>query len=96
VKPKIETLEKKLQEFADPTRVRTGQALELDILGKVERLFGDLQEVDAGPTSQIEAAAIAARQDAKSVMERWPTIPQEITSLNSALEAAGLEKITVP
>jgi len=96
VKPKIEALEKKLQEFADPSRVRTGQALELDILGKVERLFGDLQEVDAGPTSQIEAAAIAAQRDAKSVMERWPTIPQEIASLNSALEAAGLEKITVP
>jgi photosystem II stability/assembly factor-like uncharacterized protein len=96
VKPKIEALENKLQEFADPARVRTEQALELDILGKVQKLFGDLQEVDAGPASQTEAAAIAAQRDAKSVMERWQTIPQEIASLNSTLEAAGLEKISVP
>ncbi len=96
VKAQVEALETKLQQFADPTRVRTGQPLELDVLGKVERLFGDLQHVDATPTPTVEAAAVAIQQDAKSVLERWRGIPQEVSTLNAALEAAGLEKIKAP
>ncbi|HEY8835437.1 MAG TPA: hypothetical protein VIM09_07605, partial [Chthoniobacterales bacterium] len=96
VKEKIEALNKKLQEFADPARVRSGQPLELDVLSKVEKLFGDLQEVDAAPTSATEAAAVAIQRDAQSVMERWRSIPQEIATLNAALETAGLEKIKFP
>jgi hypothetical protein len=96
VKEKIEALNKKLEEFADPARVRTGQSLELDVLGKVEKLFGDLQEVDAAPTAPTEAAALAIQRDAKSVIERWPAISQDAAALNSALEAAGLEKLKVP
>jgi len=96
VKEQVEALNTKLQQFADPARVRTGQPLELDVLGKVERLFGDLQHVDAAPTPIVESAAIAIQQDARSVMERWRGIPQEISVLNAALEAAGLEKIKAP
>ncbi|HEX4630060.1 MAG TPA: hypothetical protein VH188_03780 [Chthoniobacterales bacterium] len=93
IKEKIEALNLKLQEFADPIRVRTGQSLELHVLGKVEKLFGDLQEVDAAPTAATEAAAIEIQRDAKSVIERWRAVPQDIAALNSALEASGVEKI---
>ena len=95
VKEKIDALTKKLQEFVDPARVRAGQSLELDILSKVRSLFGDLQEVDAGPTSQAEAAAQDLQRDAKSVVERWRALAPEIASLNLALEAARLEKIKI-
>ena len=96
IKAKIEALQKKLEEFADPARVRTGQALELDVLSKAGSLFADLQEVDAAPTPAIEAAAVALQQDAKAAIERWRTVAQEVSSLNSELDAAGIEKIKLP
>jgi photosystem II stability/assembly factor-like uncharacterized protein len=96
IKEKIEAFNTKLQQLADPARVRTGQPLELDVLTKVERLFGELQQVDAAPTPTIEAAAIAIEQDAKSVLEKWRGIPQEVSVLNVALKLAGLEEISAP
>jgi photosystem II stability/assembly factor-like uncharacterized protein len=96
VKEQIEALTKKLQEFADPARVRAGQSLELDVLSKAANLFGDLQEVDAAPTSQAEAAAVDLQRDAKSVAERWRALAPDVAALNSALETAGLEKIKFP
>jgi hypothetical protein len=96
IKQKIEEFVKKLQEFANPDQVRAGQALELDVLNKVEKLFGDLQEVDAAPTSQAQAAALDLQGKARSVMERWPTISHEVGALNSELESAGIEKIKFP
>jgi hypothetical protein len=96
IKEKIEAFQTKLQEFADPARVRTGQTLQLDILSKVEKLFADLQEVDAGPTPQLESATLNVQRDAKSVIERWRAIPQDVAAVNSALEASGLEKIKFP
>jgi hypothetical protein len=96
VKEKIEALNKKLQEFADPARVRAEQPLELDVLAKVEKLFGDLQEVDAAPTPQAGPAAIELQRDAKSVAERWRALLPDVAALNSALETAGLEKIKAP
>jgi len=96
VKDKIGAVTKKLQEFADPARVRSGQSLEFDVLSKVEKLFGDLQEVDAAPTAATEAAAVAIQRDAQSALERWRAIPQDVTALNAALETAGIEKIKFP
>jgi hypothetical protein len=96
VKQKVEEFIKKLQEFANPDQVRAGQALELDVLNKVEKLFGDLQEVDAAPTSQAQAAAVDLQGKERSVMERWPIISQEVAALNSELESAGIEKIKFP
>jgi hypothetical protein len=96
VKEQIEALTKKLQEFADPARIRAGQSLELDVLSKVEKLFGNLQEVDAAPTAAIEVAAVEIQRDAKSVIERWRAVPQDVAVLNSALEASGVEKMKFP
>jgi uncharacterized protein YggE len=66
------------------------------VLTKVEQLFGDLQEADAGPTPQVEGAALAVQRDAKTATERWHAIPAEVAALNTALEAAGIEKIKFP
>jgi seryl-tRNA synthetase len=96
VKEPIEALTKKLQEFADPARVRAGQSLELDVLSKVEKLFGDLQEGDAAPTSQAEAAALDLQRNAKSAAERWRALAPDVAALNSALATARLEKIKAP
>ena len=93
IKEKIEALQKKLEEFADPARVRAGQPLTLQVLSKVEQIFGALQEVDAGPTSQVEAAAKELQNESKTVTERWHAIGPEVASLNSALEAAQMEKL---
>jgi photosystem II stability/assembly factor-like uncharacterized protein len=96
IKEKIEAFHQKLEEFADPARVRAGQSLELDVLSKAGSLFGDLQEVDAAPTPAIEAAAVALQEQARGAIERWRTVAQEVSSLNSELETAGLEKIKLP
>ena len=64
----IEDLRKKLEEFANPSAVRSGESLELDVLKKVEELFDDLQEVDAGPTPQQEIALGNLQRDARSVL----------------------------
>lgn len=96
IKGQLEGLTKKLQELADPARVRAGQSLELDVLNKVESLFGDLQDVDAAPTSQVEAAAAELQRETKSVIERWGAIPRDVAALNAALESAGLEKLKFP
>jgi hypothetical protein len=70
--------------------------LEFDVLSKAGSLFGDLQDVDAAPTPAIEAAAVALQQDAKAAIERWRVVAQEVSSLNSELDAAGIEKIKLP
>ncbi|MEY2574742.1 MAG: hypothetical protein QOF80_229, partial [Verrucomicrobiota bacterium] len=96
INEKIEALHKKLEGFGDPAPSRPGQPLHFDVLTKVEQLFGDLQEADAGPTPQVEGAALAVQRDAKTATERWHAIPAEVAALNTALEAAGIEKIKFP
>ncbi len=96
IKEKIEALHQKLETFGDPAPSRPGQPLHFDVLAKVEQLFGDLQEADAGPTPQVEAAALAIQRDAKTAAERWHAIPAEVEGLNTALAAAGIEKIKFP
>src|SRR4051812_24117095 len=93
VKEKIEAFEKKLRQFSDPSPARPNQPLELYALSRVERIFGDLQDADAAPTPQTEAAAVALQGETKSVMGQWRSIPTEIASLNAGLEAAGIEKL---
>ena len=92
----IEDLRKKLEEFANPSAVRSGESLELDVLKKVENLFDDLQGVDAGPTPQQEIALGDLQRDARSVLERWKAIPEMVAAVNAQLEAAGLKPIRFP
>ena len=53
-------------------------------------------ETDAAPAAATEAAAITIQRDASSVVERWRAMPQEVTSLNAALETLGIDKIKIP
>jgi photosystem II stability/assembly factor-like uncharacterized protein len=92
----IENLRKKLEEFANPSAVRSGESLELNVLKKVEKLFGDLQDVDAAPTPQQEIALGNLQRDARSVLERWRSVPAEVTALNARLQTAGIEPIKFP
>ncbi len=92
----IKNLRTKLEGFANPVAVRAGGALDLDVLKKVEKLFSDLQEVDAGPTPQQEIACGDLQRETRSVLERWPAIPPEVTALNTKLQAAGIAPIKFP
>jgi photosystem II stability/assembly factor-like uncharacterized protein len=96
VKQTLENLRKKLEEFANPEAVRSGELLELDVLNKVKKLFSDLQDVDAAPTPQQEIAVGELHRDTRSVMERWRSVPPEVTALNAQLQAAGIEPIKFP
>jgi hypothetical protein len=96
IKEKIDAFHQKLEAFGDPTPSRPGQPLHFDVLSKVEQLFGDLQEADAGPTPQVEMAALALQRDAKTAIERWHAIPADVDALNRELQAAGIEKLKFP
>ena len=95
-KEQAEALGKKIAEFADPAQVRASAPLSLDVLSKAEKLFDDLQAVDAVPTPQAQAAVADLQCDARSVAERWRVVPEEVAALNRHLEAAGIEKIRLP
>src|SRR2546423_12186922 len=71
IKEKIDAFHQKLEAFGDPAPSRPGQPLHFDALTKVEKLFGDLQEVDAGPTPVVEAAALALQPGATKATEQW-------------------------
>jgi photosystem II stability/assembly factor-like uncharacterized protein len=92
----IDRLRKKLQEFADPAAVRSGEPLELDVLSKVKQLFANLQGVDAAPTPQQEVALGELERVAQSVIERWRAMPAEVAAVNSGLQAARVEPIKFP
>ncbi len=94
--PSVKKLRAKLEEFASPAAVRAGGPLELDVLGKVVKLFGDLQVADAAPTAEQEKAGAEVKQSAQTVLERWPSVPNDVAALNRELEAAGGEPIKFP
>jgi len=96
IKEKIEKFHQKLETFGDPAPSRPGQPLHFDVLSKTEQLFGHLQEADAGPTPQVEIAAVALQRDAKSAVELWQAIPADVEALNAELQAAGIEKLKFP
>ncbi|MBA2435315.1 MAG: hypothetical protein H0V54_09610 [Chthoniobacterales bacterium] len=96
VQEPIKNLRARLEEFSNPAAVRAGDALELDVLNKVVKLFGDLQQVDAGPTAQQEIACGDLQRAARTVLERWPAIAPEVQAFNAQLQAAGLEPIKFP
>ncbi|HEY2800838.1 MAG TPA: hypothetical protein VGI85_09605 [Chthoniobacterales bacterium] len=80
--PQIDSLKQKLETFADPEAVRAGRPLELEVLGKVTRLFSDLQRVDAAPTPQQEAAVHDLEDETRTVQEKWKTVSQEAKGVN--------------
>ena len=94
LRAKIEELHKKLEAFANPAAAGSGETLQLDALNKVKKLFGDLQQVDAAPTPQQQAAVADLQRTAPAVIKQWKAMPQEIAALNAQLEAAGLRPLS--
>ena len=92
----IAALRKNLEPLANSAAVRAGRPLELEVLGKVAKLFGDLQQVDLAPTPQQEAAVAELQHEAESVTERWKAIPGQISELNARLQVDGLAPIKLP
>jgi photosystem II stability/assembly factor-like uncharacterized protein len=91
---KIEALRRWLETFANPVAVRSGGTLELDALNRVKKLFGDLQQVDAAPTPQQQAAVANLQRAAPEVIKQWKEMPREIAALNARLETAGLQPLS--
>lgn len=96
VQAKIDALQKKLMQMGNHDANGESETPKLDLLGKVTRLFGNIQQVDAAPTPQQEKAVATLQSDAQSVEKSWQTIPPEVASLNAALSAAGFATIKLP
>ena len=86
-------LRQELETLARPATVRGGDPLELEVLNRVERLFGELQDVDAAPTPAQEAAVGHLQQEGKTAVAKWKTISEQAAALNAKRESAGQEKI---
>ncbi|MBA4121741.1 MAG: glycoside hydrolase [Acidobacteria bacterium] len=92
----IDALDKKLNELTGATNRRPGAPLSLDVLARLQTLFGVIQEVDAAPTPQVAAAVVEVNRESKSVIERWQTIEsQDIPALNRQLQAVGLPSVKI-
>jgi hypothetical protein len=93
IQEQIAALRRKLEGFASPADVRSGNPLQLDVLSRVKRLFGDLQDVDAAPTPAQQTAAIELERNVTAVVEHWQSVAPEAATLNAQLASAGLESI---
>ena len=92
----IDDLDRKLSELAGAPNRPPGAPLELGVLAKIQTLFGDLQEVDVAPTTQVSNAITNVNRDAQTAIERWRIIEsQDIPALNKQLRAAGLPPIEI-
>ncbi len=89
-------LRTELEALANPAAVRRGDPLELEALGEVERLFGQIEGVDAAPTPQQKAAVTKLQEEEAAVERKWQAIPQEVADLKAKLKSAGAEPIKFP
>jgi photosystem II stability/assembly factor-like uncharacterized protein len=91
---RIDDLEKKLAELAGAPNRRPGAALSLSLLGNLQTVFGRIQEVDAAPVPNTEAAARQIINDSKTTVERWEIIEkQEIPAIRQQLKENGLPEL---
>ncbi|MGI8469750.1 MAG: WD40/YVTN/BNR-like repeat-containing protein [Pyrinomonadaceae bacterium] len=90
----IDALDKKLQESFGSGSRRPGAPLNLNVLARLQTLFGNLQSVDAAPTAVTAAATTDVLRESQSLIERWQAIESnDIPELNRKLKAAGLAEI---
>ncbi|MBA3960966.1 MAG: glycoside hydrolase [Chthoniobacterales bacterium] len=96
VQNKIESLRRKLEELADPSASRADQPLTFDLLGKVTKLFSDLQQADVAPTAQQVSARANLKQRTASAPAQWKLVLQNVETLNATLAATGAEPLKLP
>jgi len=91
---RIDDLEKKLAELSGTPNRRPGAALNLSLLGNLQTVFGRIQDVDAAPVPNVEAAARQIINDSKSTVERWEIIEkQDIPLIRQQLKENGLPEL---
>ena len=77
---------------------RFGGGATPESLGQVrsdlEQLFGQVEDADAAPTTQLAAAVAERRAALAMLLDRWATLRRtEIPKLNAQLSAAGLAEL---
>ena len=87
----IDALNAKLGELAGVTNRRSGGQLSLGIINRIATVFDRLQEVDAGPTPNVEAATREVLSDSRSVLARWKTIEEtDLPAIRQQFKQNGL------
>ncbi len=93
----VDALGKRLNELAGaPENTPLGAPLSLVVLGKLQTLFGDIQEIDDAPTPVVEAATGEVLRDAETVIKNWRAVQtRDVPALNKQLKAAKIAEIKV-
>jgi len=92
----IDALNKKLMELSGVDNRRPGAQLSLGVVDRVSTLFGRLQEVDAGPTANVEAATAQVVDNSRSIIERWKVIEaNDIPAIKQQFKINGLPELNL-
>lgn len=87
----VDALNAKLGELAGAASRRPGAQLSLSVINRLTTVFDRLQEVDTGPTPNVEAATREVLDDSRSVMARWATIEQtDLPAIKQQFKQNGL------
>ena len=87
----IDALNAKLGELAGAPGRRFGSQLSLGVINRLATVFDRLQEVDAGPTPNVEEATREVLNDSKNVMARWKLIEEtDLPAIRQQFKQNGL------
>jgi len=87
----IDALNAKLGELAGSGNRRPGTQLSLGVINRLATVFDRLQEVDAGPTPNVEAATREVLNDSRSVLARWKVIEEtDLPAIRQQFKQNGL------
>jgi hypothetical protein len=65
-------------------------------MDRVTNLFNRLQEADAGPTANVEAAMGQVLNDSKLIIERWKAIEDtDVPAIRQQFKLNGLRDLTL-
>jgi hypothetical protein len=91
---RIDELEKKLAELSGTPNRSPRAPLSLSLLGNLQTVFDRIQDTDAAPVPNTEAAAREIINNSKSTVERWETIEkQDIPALRRQLKENNLPEL---
>jgi hypothetical protein len=93
VTEKLEAFAQALTQFGPP-HPRPGAPPSLFVLESTERLFNEIQGVDAAPTAAVKAAAADVQTKLGPLMEAWrKLVDSDLPALNQQLGQAGFSEI---
>src|SRR5262249_26124951 len=93
VTEKLEAFVQTLAQFGPP-HPRPGAPPSLFVLESTERLFDEIQGVDAAPTAPVKVAVADLQKKVAPVMEAWrKLLDSELPALNQQLKQAEFPEI---